>query len=456
MHPLKSKNHIRKAFLYILAIAGVLIALSFIDYTNSIFGFHLKPVSIFSDILPDDSTQTKPLFKETETAGSEVCPKEIVCFRNFTAEKYPFDSLVEKLLAAKAKKAKVRIAWFGDSFSDGDILVSDLRDTLQSLYGGNGVGFVPITSETAGFRQSVVHSFGGWSTTSLIASPRSGRFGINGCSYTPDSGNFVAYSGTKHFKHTRSFNIFRLFYASTSPTQTNLLINKKDIRKITIPASKTPAMLMVNADSIWKIRAGLAINPAFTCFGASLEEKTGVYVDNFSIKGNSGIGLQAIPDRNLAAFDSLLHYDLIVLQFGLNVTNMPSYNFASYVKGMTHLVTKLKKAFPSTPILLLSVSDRSHRRQGQFVTMPVIPHLIVAQEKIAFENKLLFWNLFEAMGGENSMTKFANSKPALANKDYTHLNYAGGRKLGVSLARSFVNEVEKYEKRRKTLEASKK
>jgi hypothetical protein len=47
----------------------------------------------------------------------------------------------------------------------------------------------------------------------------------------------------------------------------------------------------------------------------SLEDSTGLYIDNFSIKGNSGIGLLAIPDRNLACFDSLLSYDLIVLQF---------------------------------------------------------------------------------------------------------------------------------------------
>jgi hypothetical protein len=85
--------------------------------------------------------------------------------------------------------------------------------------------------------------------------------------------------------------------------------------------------------------------------------------------------------------------------------------------------------------------------------MPVIPLLIQAQEKIASDNKLLFWNLFEAMGGENSMAGFANSKPALANKDYTHLNFAGGRKVGLALARSFIHEVETYQKRRNSFAA---
>jgi len=118
---------------------------------------------------------------------------------------------------------------------------------------------------------------------------------------------------------------------------------------------------------------------------------------------------------------------------------------------MNRLINKLKDAFPGTPILLLSVSDRSQRSQGEFVTMPVIPKLIQAQEKIAFDNKLLFWNLFEAMGGENSMAGFVNSSPALANKDFTHLNFAGGRKVGLLLAHSFINEVENYKKRRNSL-----
>jgi hypothetical protein len=120
---------------------------------------------------------------------------------------------------------------------------------------------------------------------------------------------------------------------------------------------------------------------------------------------------------------------------------------------MSKLITSLKESFPGIPIMLLSVSDRSKRRQGQFVTMPVIPVLIQAQERIAYENKLLFWNLFEAMGGTNSMAAFANAKPALANKDYTHLNFEGGRKVGLSLAKSFIHEVENYQKRRNSLAA---
>jgi lysophospholipase L1-like esterase len=446
-----NKNYIPQAFYYTLAVAGVLSILSLFTKETSLFGFTIKPVGIFSDIMTDNKNELKTIpFKDTIASEKENCPKDVVSFRNFTGEKYPLDKLISQLMDAKAGKNKVRIAWYGDSFSDGDILVSDLRDTLQCLYGGNGVGFVPITSEVAGFRRSVIHSFGGWNTSSILANPVSGRLGINGFSYTPDSGNYVFYKGTNHFKHTSAFSTFRLFYTSAYNQRARILINKNDSRITDLQASATPSMITVRADTIRQVSARFNL-AGITCYGASLEDETGIYIDNFAIKGNSGLGLQAISEKYLSAFDSLLQYDMIVLQFGLNVSNSPTKDFSGYIKGMGKLINKLKTAFPGTPILLLSVSDRSQRRQGQFVTMPVIPFLIQAQEKIAFDNKLMFWNLFEAMGGENSMAGFANSKPSLANKDYTHLNFAGGRKVGLSFARSFIYEVEKYQKRRNSL-----
>ncbi len=446
-----NKNYIPQAFFYTLAVAGILAILSLFQKERTFFGYELKPVSIFSDILADDTTALNQLkFKDTLAPEVDPCPEDVVCFRNFTSEEFPLDKLFSHLLKAKEKKGKVRIAWYGDSFSDGDILVSDLRDTLQSLYGGNGVGFVPITSETAGFRRSVIHSFGGWNTSSILSNPSSQRLGINGFSYSPDSGNYVFYKGTNRFRHTSAFSTFRLFYTSSYNQKARILLNRKDSRIMELTTTQIPAMVMVQADTIMQVSARLNIG-GVTCLGASLEDETGFYIDNFAIKGNSGLGLQAINQKNLAAFDSLLNYDMIVLQFGLNVSNSPTKDFTGYIKGMNRLINKLKEAFPETPILLLSVSDRSQRLQGNFVTMPVIPFLIQAQEKIAFDNKLLFWNMFEAMGGENSMAGFANSTPALANKDYTHLNFAGGRKVGLAFARSFIYEVEKYKKRRNSL-----
>jgi hypothetical protein len=449
-----NKNYIPQAFYLTLAIVIIFSLLSFINLDAFSVGVPLKEVNLYADILSDakqqDQLQQQSEIKKIKLASiDKSCPPNTVCFQNFTSEKFPLDPFLSNLLEAKEGKSKVRIAWFGDSFSEADIVVGNLRDTLQCLFGGNGVGFLPITSEAPGFRRTVVHNFGGWKTNSIITNPRDGKLGINGYSYKPDSANYFTFSGTNNFKHTRSFSTFRLFYSSRRDIHSSIVFNRKDSRSIILPASDSPTMLTLKASNIRKVWASIADTSALRCYGASLEDETGVYIDNFSVKGNSGLGLLSISRRNFAKFDSLLNYNLIVLQFGLNVTNPNAKNFNDYIQGMTRLVKRLKVAFPETPILLLSVSDRCTRKLGEFVTMPVIPRLIMAQEKIAYDNKLLFWNLFEAMGGENSMAKFVSSKPSLANKDYTHLNFAGGRKIGLSMARSFVYEVDKYKERKK-------
>ena len=54
--------------------------------------------------------------------------------------------------------------------------------------------------------------------------------------------------------------------------------------------------------------------------------------------------------------------------------------------------------------------------------MPGVKNLIRYQQALAANTHVAFWNMFEAMGGEGSMVEMVNSKPAMANYDYTHIN----------------------------------
>jgi lysophospholipase L1-like esterase len=78
--------------------------------------------------------------------------------------------------------------------------------------------------------------------------------------------------------------------------------------------------------------------------------------------------------------------------------------------------------------------------------MDAIPAMRNAQRLIAKETGIAFWDMYEAMGGVNSMVKYVESEPPLAAKDYTHLNFKGGRKLAAALAKSLLYEAEKAKK----------
>lgn len=452
---MKEKNYIYSSFIFVFIIALLFGLLSFLDYDTRLFSFQLKPINMFSDISADEEPLVevveevkKPV---NENVESESYPEGLIPIQNFTTQKFPLDPIFNKLQRTKNGRDKVRVAWFGDSFTDADLVVCDLRDTLQSIFGGNGVGFVPITHEAAGYRRSVELSSGGWITSSVITRNGVRNFGINGFNYRPDSANYVRFKASYRYKHTRKFDVFRLFYASQNETEVRLSLNDTVKQRLTLTPTSLPEMVSVGLQDIRKVKLNFSRQPGVTVYGASLEDSTGFYIDNFSIKGNSGISLLAIPKQNLMKFDSLLNYDLIVLQFGLNAMTPESRKYTAYMEGMARLVNRFKTAFPDTPILMLSVSDRSERRQGEFATMKAVKSLVAVQQQFAYDNKLLFWNLYEAMGGENSMTRFVHSNPPLAGKDYTHLNFDGGKIIGHSLAKSILYEGEKFTERRRNL-----
>ena len=79
----------------------------------------------------------KPVFVDT-------CKTGMVCIEDYSDSTMRGMSRFYDALAQRASSRRpVRIAYFGDSFIEGDILTADLRAMLQSRFGGCGVGYVP-------------------------------------------------------------------------------------------------------------------------------------------------------------------------------------------------------------------------------------------------------------------------------------------------------------------------
>ena len=180
-----------------------------------------------------------------------------------------------------------------------------------------------------------------------------------------------------------------------------------------------------------------------------MDDVRGIAVDNFSLRGASGLSIRNIPLKNLSDFNRLRPYDLIVVQYGLNVATERGRNYDAYAAGMKTAIAHLKEAFPSASILVVSVGDRDYKdEQGELRTMPGIRNLVRYQQHIAAESAVAFWNLFEAMGGNGSMAGMVEAKPSLANRDYTHINFRGGKHLAGLLYDVLVYGKEQYDRRR--------
>ena len=183
-------------------------------------------------------------------------------------------------------------------------------------------------------------------------------------------------------------------------------------------------------------------------YGMAMDGTEGIVVDNFSLRGSSGLSLRTIPADMLKEFNRQRPYDLIILQYGLNVATQRGYNYDSYQKGLVTAIEHLKKCFPQSGFLLLSVGDRDYKTDtGELRTMPGVKSLIRYQQNIAAESGIAFWNMFEAMGGDGSMAKLVHAKPSMANYDYTHINFRGGKYLAGLLYETLIYGKEQYDRR---------
>ncbi len=386
----------------------------------------------------------------------------------------PLESFLKKL---KDPASKLRIAYFGDSIIEGDLLTARLRIDLQRSHGGHGVGMMPITSIVSGFRQTIKHSFSrNWESISFMTTGKNDiSLGITGFTFIPrnyyvaektieplqldslalsdttalakpepvtksarfyvDYDPWVEYTAANIPGGASGFNRIRLFYShggDSSIVRVAYNGGEKQSRRLS-SGTGLQVLDLSPVTPVTKIRLIFNALDPIHVYGVSFDEPGGAYVDNFPIRGYSGMYFQRIQSQFLSSFQSHLGYDLIVLQYGENVSNPKLRDYSYYQRGMVKTVNHLKAALPGVPILLVSAHDRSVKENGVYVTSPDIPYLIQAQSKVASETGCGFWNLFAAMGGSGSMPAFVNHKPAWAGKDYTHFTRSGADHIATML-----------------------
>ncbi len=473
------KNYLHQTLHLVLLILLGLMGLSFVHTDLPLFGLPFRKMDIFADIRKVGTSEIPP-------ATSEILPKDSLTWQpTDTLASYQPDSglLIQppRVLVQPVKDSaffgkkledytenqmgmqrfyqaidsiprgrKVRVAWYGDSFVEGDILIADLRDSLQTLWGGEGVGFVPATSEVAQFKRSFKHSFQGFTTFSIVKKTEyRPLLGINGYAYQPSSAARLYYEGANYFRHTHFFGQCRLFYTAS---QAGFFTCKRtDAAAQSISYKAAPGQVQT-----WQSSAGTGFKSislqfpdasGLMLYGASLEGGAGLYIDNFSIRGNTGGPLRLLKPSFVQQFDREQKYDLIVLQVGLNAVTNSLNNIRWYEAELNRTFEHLRLCFPNKPILIVSVGDRATKIDGELATMRSVPAIVSMQRELARKHGFLFFDLFKGMGGHGSIIDLAQHKPRYANLDYTHLTHEGGRYMSRLFVQLFVNEKKRYEQK---------
>jgi hypothetical protein len=472
------KSNERNAPVLIFALAIIfLLVMSYIPNDTSILGYKTKPVDLFMDIKPDsllvqnyNGQQDKPknnikadksflssvslsLLKQVSEKISDekskkepgvdkpgVSTKDIPLTGNTSQMKYFYEAL------NNVKSSTVRIAHFGDSEIEGDLITADLRNNFQLKFGGEGVGFLSITSQDINFRTTTKQSFSdNWKTTNVLSgrigtgNPDNLPIGINGFMATPEGTSWVRYETTGRYSNINSFNTVSIFYTNAKSSnikysfnngsdQTARLLPGNDVKKLTLNYS--------SGAKSFKLTTAFAKQADF--YGVSLEDGDGVYVDNFPWRGNTGLAFRDLNENALKDFEHLCNYKLIIINFGGNQVSSGDTDYEWFEKQMIKIINNLKSVFPNTSFVLVGVGDKSKKIGTRLVTDPLVLKLIETQKRIAESTGIAFWNLFEAMGGKNSMVDWADANPPLAIKDYTHITLQGAKVIADLLYKALI------------------
>lgn len=336
-------------------------------------------------------------------------------------------------------RSQVRVAVMGDSFVECDILTSDLRRLMQERFGGSGVGYAQVESSQAPFSRKVLHNWSGWRRISAVSAPSGAKFLPSLLAYEPVEGvsNSVQWQISPSVGSFMLYDKAKLLFVNRSGMTINATINGiKRKYRLEPTGEQLQTLVIESPDSlstdINSLKLEFIAPTGLTLYGAMLERNTGVAVDNYSVRGNSGLLLSCINGALTRQMMSMYPVDLIVLSYGLNVVEESQVNYSKYIAGMEQCVAHLRTTMPGVPILMMSVSDRLTRNSsGNLETMRGVVALEKAQRQMAQRLDLAFWSTYRAMKQMGGMELFVNK--GLGAKDYTHIGPGGGRKIAIQL-----------------------
>ena len=366
-----------------------------------------------------------------------------------------FYSQLNLLVQKQQVGRPVRIAYYGDSYIEGDILLADLREDLQKYYGGYGVGWIDAGNDLDQYKHTVDNSFSGL-TEHMVKKPASydvNQAGIAERYYTMNGQATMTYAPftlSHDYPHTEKWASTLLYLRSKGGA--NVSFNIDGGKTSNQRVNPSPELQVVKMDGITS-HATVKVDGTYTIlFGTSQDGKERIVLVNFSMRCSSGITLSKLPEQMLKEFARVRPYDLIVFQFGVNAIDAQTTpeRLKKYMRDMKLVVDLFHKCFPETSILIVSSPERGSKSSPDG-TMKGVEMLVGYQEQLASDCHVGFYNLFRAMGGPGTMMRIVDSQD-MGTKDYVHINYKGGKYVSQRIFKSIVAGQKNYTRREKMIE----
>lgn len=362
------------------------------------------------------------------------------------------DPFHRALAALERDRRPVRIAIYGDSNLTLDGVSGAFRRDLQARFGDAGHGFVGLGTPFRGYRhEDVRHTMiGHWDTFIFTrgAKPARGGFGIAGMAVTSRAPRArfriaTAEDGAPVGVRASRFGVFYLeapeagrfaLRANGEPKKTVSASGPEEaVRFVSIEVEDGPATFEIE---------NLERAPVHL-YGSVVERDVpGIIVDSFGVTGSTYGTLSKLDGPDVTAALALRPHDLVVFMLGTNF-----WNSKENPEGLARLVALHRAREPPPALLVVAPPDHVKTKRS----MRSDPRVIKVVEQLstaAREQRVAWWDLRAAMGGDGSMWVF--HQRGLAGDDLYHLTSAGahllGRRFAFALLSAHAQWIERHPK----------
>ena len=317
---------------------------------------------------------------------------------------------------------KFRIIQVGDSHTAGDYFTDRLRRRLQQKWGNGGIGWV-YPNTVKGQRMATVRYNGsGWNTISSRKSHSDVSFG--GIEARANGGS-VTLSAADGSMDMQQISIF----GKPVWSEQTLTVNGREI-----PATQNGWQLVrTNASLPMTLSSSMPWQIGFINI-----ERPGRGV-TVSAMGINGAQLSQWSKWRPGMWEDLAQTkaDLIILAYGTNEAFSGNLDISSTERTWRNYIRQIKNTLPNAGILILGAPESLKTANGSCGNRPVLlSEVQQMQQRVARDEKIMFWSWQDAMGGACSMKSWMAQ--GLAAKDGVHFSAQGYETAADKLADSLI------------------
>lgn len=433
------------------------------DISGIISNNELLSDSILS-VMVNNNNDTLSAF-DTLRANADSLKKRITRIEFPDNDSAVLFKVFKSLKNVKESGGLVRIMHYGDSQIEGDRMTSLIRNRLQKKFGGYGVGLVPA-SQLYDFSFSILQeSSANWRRYMLYGnrdtSIKHSRYGplAGFCTFVPvqkiiaepDTITHKAWISFKKspyaYPNTNIFSQCRIFYGhNTEPFLNEIYLNDELYdADIIAPANSLKELKWKFDTPQENLRLIFSGKSSPEIYGIALDPAKGVVVDNIAMRGCAGNYFTSIDKDILKAIFKKLNVKLFLLQFGGNVVPHIVDDYTYYENWFYNQMQVIREVCPGAAIIVIGLSDMSMKVKDRYVTYPNLEKVRNALKKAAFRAGAGYWDMYQAMGGYNSMPSWVFANPPLAVKDFVHFNPRGAALISQMFYNAFIYEYNRYE-----------